>query len=624
MIFKLSMTGLKSRLKDYLVLFSGLSAASMIFYMFLTLAANPSFLKSSVAGQLTMQSTKFIFSFGIVLLAILTLVYLAYANSFLLSMRKRDYGMYMMLGAKSSKIGQLIFAETLVTGLLATGIGIALGVGLTELVSALMVKQLGLTLAHFNPLYLPAALWTLLFFVALFFLAASWNAVKLTKTTLINLLKEDQKPSKLKSRPVLRTIQAIAGVALLATGYWAMWHVSTLQLKAIPIALVTIVLGSFFIFDAFFVAVIDFLRKRHGFLYKGMRPYTLGQLKFRLHGYTRILSAISIMLALALGAITVGINFDNLKNAMTDVMYYDFVLVGKQKKLADKVEKIGTEEKVTYSYKADEKKGVLYVNKSEIDQTPLKIQMYNAASSDKKRAIDKEGRIYHTVKVTSKTLTGKQTTATIRNSAQAARLFPEDSSKGFVALSDAAFAKKKLTTKVITFYKVKDFAKNNKKLLKLIDQEMKLFSKNSMTYGYLEFTKPALYQQIAAMCSGFEFMGLFLGLSFLMMLASTLMFKILSDAASDKLRYKMLYKLGARNSVLKSAIRKEIAILFVAPAVLGSLDVLFGLKFFTLLLPDPYFRIWIPFLAFFLLYLLYYLVTVKLYQGIVLEETKQD
>ena len=111
MIFKLSMTGLKSRLKDYLVLFSGLSAASMIFYMFLTLAANPSFLKSSVAGRLTMGATKFIFSFGIVLLAILTLVYLAYANSFLLSMRKRDYGMYMMLGAKSGKIGQLIFAE---------------------------------------------------------------------------------------------------------------------------------------------------------------------------------------------------------------------------------------------------------------------------------------------------------------------------------------------------------------------------------------------------------------------------------------------------------------------------------------------------------------------------------
>ncbi|GHW01970.1 ABC transporter permease [Lactobacillus nasalidis] len=624
MIFKLSMTGMKSRLKDYLVLFSGLSAASMIFYMFLTLAANPAFLKSSVAGQLTMAATKFIFGFGTVLLGLLVLVYLAYANSFLLSMRKRDYGMYMMLGAKSGKIGQLIFAETLVTGLLATGIGIVLGVGLTELVSALMVKQLGLTLAHFNPLYLPAVLWTLLFFIVLFFLAASWNAVKLTKTTLINLLKEDQKPSSLKSRPVLRTVQALVGLLSMAIGYWAMGHVADLQLKAIPIALVTIVLGSFFIFDAFFVAVIDFLRKKHGFLYKGMRPYTLGQLKFRLHGYTRILSAISIMLALALGAITVGINFNNLKSAMTDVQYYDFVLVGKQEKLADKLEKIGVQEKVSYSYKADKKAGVLYVKKSEIDKTPLKIQEYSAASTQKKKAIDKQGRIYQTVEVSSSTLTGKQTGKASRYAAEAASLFPEDSSKGFIALSDAAFAKKKLSSQTLTFYKVKEFAKNNQQLLKLLKQEMKQFNKKSVTYFYLQFTKPVLYQQIAAMCSGFEFMGLFLGLSFLMMLASTLMFKILSAATSDKTRYQMLYKLGSKTSVLKAAIGKEIAILFVAPAVLGSLDVLFGLQFFKLLLPDPYYKLWIPFLAFFLLYLVYYLVTVKLYQGIVLQDTKQD
>ena len=165
-------------------------------------------------------------------MAILTLVYLAYANSFLLSMRKRDYGMYMMLGAKSGKIGQLILAETLVTGLLATGIGIILGVGLTELVSSLMVKQLGLTLAHFNPLYLPAVLWTLLFFVALFFLAASWNAVKLTKTTLINLLKEDQEtkqaeePAGLTDYPGYRRGYCFW---LPATGQCGMWRLCSLR-----------------------------------------------------------------------------------------------------------------------------------------------------------------------------------------------------------------------------------------------------------------------------------------------------------------------------------------------------------------------------------------------------------
>ncbi|MDK7192915.1 hypothetical protein QP420_06675, partial [Bifidobacterium sp. UMB1197] len=71
------------------------------------------------------------------------------------------------------------------------------------------------------------------------------------------------------------------------------------------------------------------------------------------------------------------------------------------------------------------------------------------------------------------------------------------------------------------------------------------------------------------MTSGFEFMGFFLGLAFLAMLASTLMFKVLSGANSDKPRYQMLWKVGTRKSLLKASIAKEIGILFVLPAVLG-------------------------------------------------------
>lgn len=622
MIFKLSMTGIKSRLKDYLVLFSGLSAASMVFYMFLTLATNPAFLKSSTASQLKLDQTTFVFNFGIVLLSLLVLVYMAYANSFLLSMRKRDYGMYMMLGAKSSKIGQLIFAETLVTGMLATGIGIVLGLGLTKLVSGLIVKQLGLSLKHFNPFYLPAVLWTLVFFIILFFMAASWNAIKLTKTTVINLLKEDQKPSSLKSRPVLRTIQALLGIALLAIGYWAMGNVTLLQLSAIPVALVTIVLGSYFVFDAFFVTAIDFLRKQHGFLYKGLRPFTLGQLKFRLHDYTRILSAISIMLALALGAITVGINFNSLKNAMTDSQYYDFVLIGKQRKLASQLDKMDVQTKVSYNYKFDEKSSLLYVKKSKIDQTPIKVQEFNGSRKSNKITTDNQGRMYHTVELTSADLAKAKANGS--NSYQAVSFFPMIEARAVIAVSDQEFGKLRAKSEVVTFYKVKDFVQANKQLYKLMNQQMKQYKKSSLTNAYLENSKPVMYQEVAAACSGFEFMGLFLGLAFLMMLASTLMFKILSAAAGDKNRYMMLYKLGFRNSVLKGSIRKEIAILFAAPAVLGIIDVLFGLKFFSVFLPNPYNQIWIPFVAFFLLYLLYYVLTIKLYQGIVLPDSKED
>src|SRR5699024_350256 len=90
--------------------------------------------------------TQMVFIFGIVLLAIITLVSIVYANSFLLSMRKNDYGTYMILGARNSKLACSIITETDVIGLLATALGMLIGIGLTQVVSQLLISQLGLQL----------------------------------------------------------------------------------------------------------------------------------------------------------------------------------------------------------------------------------------------------------------------------------------------------------------------------------------------------------------------------------------------------------------------------------------------------------------------------------------------
>src|SRR5699024_5283322 len=152
----LSLTGLKSRFKDYAVLFSGLTLAAAIFYMFMTIAFNPAFLKSSIA--IAFSITQMVFIFGIALLSIITLFYIVYSTSFLLSMSKKDYGTYMILRAINSKIGRLIFTETVVIGLLATALGILIGIGLTQVVSQLLISQLGLQLHKFLGFYLPAIL----------------------------------------------------------------------------------------------------------------------------------------------------------------------------------------------------------------------------------------------------------------------------------------------------------------------------------------------------------------------------------------------------------------------------------------------------------------------------------
>ena len=96
------------------------------------------------------------------------------------------------------------------------------------------------------------------------------------------------------------------------------------------------------------------------------------------------------------------------------------------------------------------------------------------------------------------------------------------------------------------------------------------------------------------------------------------MFKVLSGAYQDVARYKMLHKIGVQKKDLTRSIAQEIFVIFLVPGILGTIHVLFGLKMFELLIPEPYAYIMIPFAVFATLYLVYYLVTVVLYRKIVL------
>lgn len=372
MIWKLSLTGLKNRFKDYIVLFSGLVVASMIFYMFLTITINPSFIANDVTASTNYLN--FIFGFGIVLLVIITFVYLIYANSFLLSMRKHDYGMFMSLGAKSSRIGLLIFCETLITGVLATALGIVLGFGLTAIVSRLLITRLDLIITHFQVILPKAIMWTFIFFIAMFFFGAIKNVRKLVRTPVISLLKEDQKPVKLSHHPVGQSVEAILGLLLLAAGYYIMNLPASMVFVIIPSALFTIVTGSYFVFNSLFSALISFLIKRKSFAYHNIRMFTLGQLKFRLHDYTRILTVISLLFALALGAITVGLNFNTLKEQAKKSIYYDSTIVSASPAVKKEEAKLSISHKQTYHYK--ESKNYIYFIREELEKQPIKNKVF--------------------------------------------------------------------------------------------------------------------------------------------------------------------------------------------------------------------------------------------------------
>lgn len=607
MLKKLALVGIKSRLKDYLVLFSGLIVSASTFYMFMTLATNSDFLGHN--SMMSASNTAFIYIFGAILLAIITLVYLVYANSFLLNMRQRDYGMFMMLGAKTSKIGQLIFAETFVLGIVATLIGTLIGAGLSRIVAQLLVQQMGLTLHYFNPFYWPAILITLSFFIVLFIFAAIWNSRKLMKTPVLKLLRDSEQPVHNHFKTSHLVVQAILGVVLLAIGYWAMANVQLLILAAIPIALVTIVLGSYFTFNATFSWIIMLLKKNKRFSLRGIRNFTLSQLNFRIHSYTRMLAMISILFALALGAITVGLGFRNdLQTILKFNQAYDLTIYEHNQTIDAKVKQLEITHQDRYDYKKD--KNHIYYNLDQLKQKPLydvqlsqktrnlsqaKIKRYRAADYQKKDSQARQAAERELTKID---------------------LYSGDVKKVHF-LPAAEFAAVPLAKQHQTKIRVKDFVTDRKLIGKIERMQREANPKLKTAFEMSKFTNAQL---MSGMYSGMIFMGFFLGISFLAMLASCLMFKILSGAYSDIRRYAMLNKMGVRPQVLRRSISRELGVLYLLPGLMGVIHVLFGLQLFKILMLNPYQGIWLPFVIFLVFYLIYYLLTVWLYRGIVLPD----
>ncbi|WP_416353729.1 FtsX-like permease family protein [Agrilactobacillus fermenti] len=600
MLRKLALTGIKSRLKDYIVLFSGLTIASAIFYMFEALATNKNFIEHNT----TVGSALIIFQFGSVLLAIITLVYILYANSFLMTMRQKDYATYMMLGAKSRKIGELIVSETIVIGTLATLIGIVVGTALTYGVGMLLVARIDATVHSFQPFYLPAAIITLIFFLILFIFAGLVNRHQLLKKPILSLLHVDDTPTQIKYRPVVWLIEAIIGVALLGVGYWAMASLTKLNILAIPIALVTIVAGSFLVFNALTIWVLAILQKSK-LAKKGLNGFTMAQLKFRVHDYTRLLSMVSILFALALGAITVGMGYYNQIPLMTEHsgIAYDTVVHDPNQKELREIRAMDVSQQANYAYKTANK--TIYFVKNDFDKKPLLRvkQQHNMSLA----AVEYE-------KITSDQIMSKTDKSGLQTLQEL--LLANQRNDQVQLVSQSQFDQLAQSTHHLHTVQVKDFRADLPRIKAVYNSQVAKHPEIKEDFS----NKYGFYQVLKATFSGLEFMGFFLGIAFLAMLASCLMFKILSGASSDRIRYRMLDKIGTRQSMLRGAINKEVGILFLLPGVLGVIHVLFGLQLFKVLMVDPYYQIWIPFAIFIVLYAVYYVITTKLYQSIVLKK----
>ncbi|MFZ4452555.1 FtsX-like permease family protein [Salibacterium aidingense] len=608
MLAKLAWNGMKSKRKDYIILLAGLVMSIAIFYMFQTLALNRDFTSENAM----ISSIQLVFNVGSFLLAAVTFFYILYTNTFLLSLRQQEYGMFMLLGAKKQYIKRLMFVENLLIGIIALIIGLAAGTGLSQLTAKLIMDQLNITLEGYQPFYLPSLAVTFVFFLLLFLVTAVWNHIKLSRLQVLELVHAETKSDRMPQKPKKNIVTIIAGVLALAAGWVSLIFMESLRELGVFSAAIMTTLGTYLLFSSLLPVLVNALKKKQKWNEKGIQSFTFSQLTFRIHSLKKLLATAAMLIALGAGAISGGMAFKNNAEVFAERSgVYDAVVHSPAAEEEDILEDITFTETAEYRYKKGEEYN--YYLKEDLEKQRPQIQLTTDNVKRVKADLPDQEESLKEVKEEAASIPNEWSRFLTMTAAA-------DYSRQPLIVSNALYDDIEAEEQVVFIGKSDDFLAYRDQWAKL--DELRKEQLASSEEAVASTSKYSMYENYNTVATGTVFMGFFLGIAFLAMMASCLMFKVLSGAAKDIPRYEMLRKIGVPKKLLNQSVFKELFLVFLFPALLGMAHVLIGMNMFSFILVDPYYRIWVSLLLFITIYVLYYLLTVKMYKSVVLPEEK--
>ena len=147
---KLIMKNVGKNIRDYLIYFLTLMISVSVFYAFNSISDQPAFSEMGMTKMLLYDQLGILLSTLTVLIAVVLAFLIIYANQFLLKRRKKELGLYMVLGMKKGRISRIFAGETFCVGVIALVTGLCLGVALSQGISLVALKLFAIELSKFR------------------------------------------------------------------------------------------------------------------------------------------------------------------------------------------------------------------------------------------------------------------------------------------------------------------------------------------------------------------------------------------------------------------------------------------------------------------------------------------
>ena len=294
LIFSMATSNLKKNHSLYLPYALTTIMVTMILYITHALSAMPEL--STLRGGGAIAQT---LGFGVIVVQLVALLTILYANAFVTKNRLKEYGLYSILGLDRKNIQLLSFIELLLLSVVSVGLGVVLGIVFHRFSFAVLLKLIRIPIGIEYSMQLGSVGFVLISMAFIFGVVFFLNATKMYMSRPLEMLSEKKK-GETKGRFIL--LRALIGAGLLGGAYYMSQTIEApvAALYSFFVAVLLVVLATYILFDAGSIALLSLLQKNKKLFYQPTNFISISNLKFRMRKNAAGLASICILSTMVL------------------------------------------------------------------------------------------------------------------------------------------------------------------------------------------------------------------------------------------------------------------------------------------------------------------------------------
>lgn len=630
MYFKIALNNVRKSFKDYSIYFLTLTLGVCIFYAFNSIGDQKAFLELGKRQAEYINILQRLISGISVFISCVLGGLILYANNFLVKKRKKELGIYMTLGMGKNKISKILTYETALVGIISLVVGLGVGIIVSQGISAFASKLFEVSLSNYKFLLsTDAILKTVLYFGIIFILVMLFNTFVISKYKLIDMLTAAKKNEDIKIKnPILTAIIFFISLGLLGVAYKLVIKVGLDPTNSMFLGSIVLgVLGTLLLFFSLAGFVLYVLQRNKNVYLKGLNIFVLRQMNSKINTNFLSMTVICLMLFLTISTLATGLSFKNaLEKGLENTTPFD----ASATYYIDEDSKIKTAEESIreLGFKFNPEDKIVSYNEYKLEKTNLE-SLLNKNAEGKNIKDIVEAMTYkgtNAISISSyndiRALSGEKSVSlannevlissnlgevenTLKNILKNNEKIEIDGKEYKIAnnaligegkVIKEAFEITGMTNNFFTLIVPDNIVSNLKPIANKIninfpknsneeERVQKLFNEyrdgivDLDKYGFVNgYTRERIYEENNGMTNIVLFIGIYLGIIFLISSTAVLALQQLSEASDSIDRYKSLRRIGVSQKMINKSIFTQVSIYFGLPLVVALVHSVVAIK----------------------------------------------